>query len=75
MEELRATRCRSSRFDVGRVCAVARAQWLVRGKVRRDLLVGLEFQLALTEEIELALTVDTDQIRDVVMIGVAGVVR
>ena len=54
---------------------MARAQWLVRGKVRRDLLVGLEFQLALTEEIELALAVFADQIRDVVVFGVAGKVR
>ena len=45
------------------------------GEVRRDLLVGLEFRLALTEEIELALAVFADQIRDVVVIGVAGVVH
>jgi len=47
----------------------------VRGEVGRDLVVGLEFRLALTEEVELTLAVLADQVGDVVVFGVAHVVR
>ena len=42
--------------------------------MRRDLLVVLEFRLALAEEAELALAVFADQVADVVVVGLAGVI-
>ena len=52
-----------------------RCRRLERGEVGRDLLVELKFRLALTEETELALAVFADQVGDVVVVGVACVVR